>query len=204
MHDINEGYEKILNDFKNNRSARVKRQVRNVLKLIDIAEGEEILEVGTATGKFTAMFSKANHVSALDICEDNLKRAKKVVAEMGNPANLVCVPGNCAKMPFNNDVFDRVMAIDIIEHLTDETFNMFCKESHRVLKAGGYLYIYTPNLLHPFELTRPFRPVMRREHIGVRTRAKICETLKRNNFSIEKSYFNNLFRRISIKAKKDK
>jgi ubiquinone/menaquinone biosynthesis C-methylase UbiE len=195
-------YDNILEDFKHNRSARVRRQVRNVLGLIALGEDEDICEVGVATGKFSCVMSRANRVFALDISEENLKRAKRTAAELGNIKNLFCVAGDCAAMPFYDAAFDKVVAIDIIEHLDDKTCGLFCKEAGRVLKRGGFLYIYTPNLLHPYELARPFRPVMRREHIGVRTRARICLFLREGGFIIEKACFNNLFRRISIKAVK--
>lgn len=202
MHDIGTKYDTILEDFKQNRSGRIRRQVRNVLRLIDLSRGENILEAGVATGKFTSIMSRNNRVFALDILEKNLKRAKKTVLELGNAGNVFCVAGNCAAAPFHDDVFDKVVAVDIIEHLDDAIFGLFCREAYRLLKKGGHLYIYTPNLLHPYELARPFRPLLRKEHIGVRTMAKIRSFLEMNNFVILKGCFNNCFRRISVKAKK--
>lgn len=201
-HLMDIGYENILEDFKHNRSGRIRRQVRNVLNLVDLPKNMNVLEVGVATGKFTSIFSRNNKIYAFDISLENLKRAGRSVADMGCAGNLCCISGNCSKMPFRNSSFDRILAIDIIEHLSDKVFDLFCRETHRLLKSGCYFYIYTPNLLHPYELSRPFRPIMRREHIGVRTRANICRILKMNGLIIEKSYFNNFFRRISIKAKK--
>ncbi len=203
MEKLTKIYEEVLDDFKKMRSGRIRRQVRNVLKLMDLGRGERILEIGVATGKFTSVISRDNKVIALDILKDNLTRALKTVSELGNSGNLSLVNADCAKMPFADSVFDKVLAIDLIEHIKDDTFRSLCKEAYRVVKEGGLFAIYTPNLLHPYELARPFRPVLRKEHIGVRTRAKICRFLKDAGFSIDKSYFNNCFRRISIKARKE-
>lgn len=200
---IGPDYDRVLKDFKGMRTARIKRQVRNCLQLIGLSVDERILEIGGATGKFSSIMSKSgNKVYTLDISLENLLRAKKAVAELGDPKNLFCINADCGALPFANFSFDKVTAIDIIEHIPDSTFAMFCKEAYRVLKPNGSLYIYTPNLLHPYELARPFRPVLRREHIGVRTRARICHFLRNVNFIIEKGYFSNFFRRISVKALK--
>jgi ubiquinone/menaquinone biosynthesis C-methylase UbiE len=195
-------YDKVLSDFRKNQSGRVRRQVKNVLELINLNKDEKILEIGVATGKFTSIISKSNLVFALDLSLDNLRRAKKAAAELGKAENCFYINASASQIPISGHNFDKVLAIDIIEHLNDEVFTSLCRESHRVLKPNGYLYIYTPNLLHPYELARPFRPVLRREHIGVRTRAKICKILKENKFVITKASFNNYFRRISVVAKK--
>lgn len=202
MKDISALYDKALEDFKSQRSARVRRQVKNVLGLINLASTEKILEIGSATGKYTSIASKKNDVFCLDISLNNLKRAIKTVSELGNIKNLSCLNADVSNIPFAAAVFDKILAIDIVEHLKDEKFYLLCQEAHRVLKKGGALYIYTPNLLHPYELTRPFRPVLRKEHIGVRTKSALCKTLKENNFEIKMAYFNNFYRRISIAAVK--
>lgn len=44
--------------------------------------------------------------------------------------------------PFKDNTYDSIVAIHIIEHLKDLLH--FMNEAHRVLKAGGTLYIETP------------------------------------------------------------
>ena len=196
-------YESVLEDFKKMGSGRLRRQVRNVLKLIDLSCNKKIIEIGVATGKFTSIMSKQNHVFALDLMFGNLKRTKNAVFELGNVNNLFCVNADCSFIPFLDSSFDKVVAVDIVEHLSDQIFLELLKEVNRIIKKNGSFYIYTPNLFHPYELSRPFRPVMRKEHIGVRTRSKLCKILKKVNFKIIRSYFNNYFRRISIEAIKN-
>lgn len=196
-------YESVLEDFKKMGSGRIRRQVKNVLGLIDLSSNEKIIEIGVATGKFTSIMSKQNHVFALDLLFENLERTQKAVSELGNVNNLFCVNADGSFIPFLDSSFDKVVAVDIIEHLTDEIFSKLLKEVKRIIKKEGSFYIYTPNLLHPYELSRPLRPIMRQEHIGVRTRAKICDILKMENFKIKKSNFSNCFRRISIEAVKN-
>lgn len=48
------------------------------------------------------------------------------------------------KLPFENESFDVVLAIDVVEHLGNT--DGFVKEVHRVLRRGGYIVVATPNL----------------------------------------------------------
>ncbi|MFA5155468.1 MAG: class I SAM-dependent methyltransferase [Patescibacteria group bacterium] len=54
------------------------------------------------------------------------------------------------KIPFNNDLFDFVVAGEVIEH-TKRPFELI-EEIVRVLKNGGILYLSTPNPYYYLEL----------------------------------------------------
>ncbi len=48
------------------------------------------------------------------------------------------------QLPFENDTFDCVFALSVLEHLLNGCH--FLKESRRILKPGGKLIILTPNI----------------------------------------------------------
>jgi len=48
------------------------------------------------------------------------------------------------QLPFENDNFDCIFALSVLEHLLNGCF--FIKESYRTLKMGGRLVILTPNI----------------------------------------------------------
>lgn len=203
MTGLKPDYDKVVDEFKKKRSGRVKRQVANVLRLIDLGDpAQRILEVGVATGKFTSIISKRQKVYALDLSLENLMRARKTVGEFGNQQQACYMNADCTAMPFKESSFDKVLAIDIAEHLDDRHFALFCQQAFRALVPKGRFYIYTPNATHPFQLLLPFRPALRAEHIGVRSRGEIAGLLKNTGFLIRRSYYNNFFRRISIEAEK--
>jgi len=58
---------------------------------------------------------------------------------------------NCTRVditrtfPYGDNTFDLLIAIEVIEHITDH--ENFFSESGRILKPGGKLYITTPNIL---------------------------------------------------------
>lgn len=46
-------------------------------------------------------------------------------------------------LPINNDSFDVVISLAVIEHL--DNYNLVIREMHRILKTGGYLFLTTPS-----------------------------------------------------------
>lgn len=51
--------------------------------------------------------------------------------------------GSGDHLPFHNDVFDTIFALDVIEHVEHD--EPFVEELLRVLKSGGTLYLTTPH-----------------------------------------------------------
>src|SRR5512133_1721023 len=47
--------------------------------------------------------------------------------------------------PYSDNSFDLIIAIEVSEHILDH--EVFFRESSRILKPGGKLYITTPNIL---------------------------------------------------------
>lgn len=53
---------------------------------------------------------------------------------------MIC--GSADRLPFRNEIFDLVLALDVIEHIDDDRAAV--KEFYRVLKPGGRLIITVP------------------------------------------------------------
>lgn len=61
---------------------------------------------------------------------------------------------SATKLPFNNNQFQAVLAISLIEHLTQKEGLKFIQEAFRVLKKGGIFFLVTPNYWSPNRLIR--------------------------------------------------
>lgn len=95
-----------------------------------------VLDLGAGHGAFTkTLYEMSCEVYACDLCpemfEFDLVECNKVDVTLD--------------FPYEDDFFDVIVAIEVIEHITDH--QNFFRETNRILKAGGKLYISTPNIL---------------------------------------------------------
>jgi SAM-dependent methyltransferase len=56
--------------------------------------------------------------------------------------------GSLTALPYADGAFDRALCLDVLEHLTFEQQPLALAELHRILKAGGELFVSVPNLAH--------------------------------------------------------
>lgn len=111
-----------------------------LLKDLDI-KGDKYLDLGCSDGDFTTQVAteiKARELYGIDVSADSVRHA----SEKGVKA--LCLDLNCGPLPFSDNSFDLISAIEVIEHLTDT--DRFLSEVHRCLRKGGYFLITTPNL----------------------------------------------------------
>lgn len=103
-----------------------------------------LLEVGCgAAGFLAAVAPSFARAVGVDIAFRWLIVAKKHLEESGvKNATLVCACGEF--LPFPDDIFDEVVAEDVLDHARDQVGLL--RESRRVLKQQtGTLYLSTPN-----------------------------------------------------------
>lgn len=54
------------------------------------------------------------------------------------------IEGDIMKMPFEDNLFDTIFAVEVLEHLDDKTLTRGLKEISRVLKSKGYFIMTVP------------------------------------------------------------
>ncbi len=110
------------------------------------------------------------------------------IARVPKPSNYEAVyVADAHKLPFKDQIFDTVIAGDIIEHL--ENPSKFLRECNRVLKKEGLLILSTPN---PYFLPMIFLDtfMIRRyyftdSHINLFPQRIVLKLLFRNNFLLK-------------------
>ena len=117
----------------------VERSLLNVIKEIaNRSKNLIVLETGCGYGFFTQKVSKyCTKLYATDLFDCFPKKLKK-----NNTINYVSGI-DATKLIFDDNFFDVVFNIDVIEHIEDDV--SFIKEAFRVLKPNGRLIIGTPN-----------------------------------------------------------
>lgn len=133
---------------------------RDILKdKLDIKKGHKILDVGAGSGDFTEYIAEATTGKEISITALELSKAQvNVGTKKIKDPRVNFVVGSITKMPFADDSFDYVVGNSILHHLDlDSSF----KEIKRVLKPGGQILFFEPNLVNPvvwvlFKI-KPFR-----------------------------------------------
>jgi ubiquinone/menaquinone biosynthesis C-methylase UbiE len=99
--------------------------------------GGTLLDVGCGQGQFLARAARRFDAHGVDISPERVQRAREVT---GSDNVLV---GSATALPFDDDRFNVVCALDVVEHLDDPA--RFLAEARRVLRSEGVLLFSTPN-----------------------------------------------------------
>ena len=122
-------------------------------------EPKKHLDVGCGPG-YTIMplLKKGWDITARDISEEMLERAKKNISDAGlDPEKVAFAKGNIEKLEFEDNSFESIACIGVVEYLKkdDKAF----RELWRVLKPGGTMVISIRNRLCLFRLWDALIPV---------------------------------------------
>ncbi|HKC64379.1 MAG TPA: class I SAM-dependent methyltransferase [Pyrinomonadaceae bacterium] len=97
-----------------------------------------ILDVGCGTGANLMMLSEFGDAEGVDISEDALSFCRE--RGLKNVRH-----GAAEKLPYEDETFDLVTALDVVEHLDDDVAGL--KEMHRVLRPDGHLLLFVPTFM---------------------------------------------------------
>jgi len=104
--------------------------------------GDRILEIGFGTGMtFLNLHDSYREIHGLDLTADTAA-VQKAFADRGIQTDLR--QGDVLQMPYENEYFDTVLLISILEHLKPEDQARAVAEIRRVLKPGGQVVYGVP------------------------------------------------------------
>ncbi len=135
-----------------------------------------ILDVGCGTGANLEMLSNFGNAEGVDVSDDAIKfsRAK----------GLTVHKGLAEELPFAEEEFDLVTALDVIEHLDNDIAGL--KEIHRVLKIGGKTLIFVPAFMWLWGVQDDIS-----NHRIRYTREQISTRLEKAGFSVNRATYAN-------------
>lgn len=131
------------------QSNTIEKRVYWIRKALQQFEEPRILDIGCGIGVYESIIS--NEVLEIIGIDMDLKFIEKCPSDLYN-VNFLCT--NAEKLPFIEDSFDVVLAIEVLEHVDD--LDTILSEIHRVLQESGILVITIPNRGFPF-LTHGYR-----------------------------------------------
>lgn len=104
----------------------------------------KVLEAGSGSGKSSILLGKNIHRTFLDISDKALEFAKHL-AKKFQAQNIKFIKGNILNMPFDNQSFDLVWNIGVVEHYEKAQIQTMLQEMIRTTNINGVLAIGVPN-----------------------------------------------------------
>ncbi|MEM0489382.1 MAG: class I SAM-dependent methyltransferase [Candidatus Bathyarchaeia archaeon] len=111
-----------------------KARIETIIHMVqNIGQNLRILDVGCGDGSIGKTLRRIGH----DVMSLELPKVASLAKNDYNVRDIVA--GDAEIMPFKSESFDVVIAAEIFEHLWNP--KSFFKESHRILRCGGYLIL---------------------------------------------------------------
>jgi SAM-dependent methyltransferase len=150
-----EGYE----EFLETEGEHLSRRLKAAFSVAAIAPGMRILDVGSGRGEILRRCAALGaEAFGIDYAPAALKLSHML---LNGIARTHIGQSDAKKLPFHAGTFDRVLMLDIVEHLHPWELDAALLEARRVLKSDGHLIVHTaPNvwyMRYAYPLVRLFR-----------------------------------------------
>ncbi|RMF02332.1 MAG: class I SAM-dependent methyltransferase, partial [Chloroflexi bacterium] len=136
-------------------------------------------DIGCGAGNMIHHLSKYGQVKGLEIDPRPVKKAR----ERGYDVDQFDAT---QPMPFDENTFDAVTALDVIEHNKDDI--AILTDSHRILKPGGHMIVTVPAFMWLWTHNDDINAHVRRYTAG-ELRRKLTQT----GFKVRRITYNNFF-----------
>jgi 2-polyprenyl-3-methyl-5-hydroxy-6-metoxy-1,4-benzoquinol methylase len=139
------------------------RRFREVLEHAALEPGQAVLDLGCGWAYGARWIRTLGcRVTGVDLGLDQLRWAS---AELDRGSDLGLVQANARALPFRDGAFDRVISVEMMEHVFRPDRARVIGEIARVLRVGGRLSLSTPNPASPIEVMKRLAvrwPMLRR------------------------------------------
>jgi len=111
-------------------------------EFFSIEKTDRVLNLGCGDGPQAAIYAgQFGEMVGVDVNVDRLKAGERRLSSMGI-GSYTTLEANVESVPLQDAQFDKVIAIDIVEHV--ENPSQLCAEAHRLLAPGGHLLMTFP------------------------------------------------------------
>lgn len=136
-------------EFRESQGKLIHDRWKSYFKDLDISRKTKILDVGCGRGDLTLYLAKnAKSVIGIDYSRQGISIANEIKKTFSNTIQkrIQFRVMDIKKLLFDDNEFDLVILVDVLEHLYKEEVETAMDEISRVLKKDGVLFIHTgPN-----------------------------------------------------------
>ena len=130
-------------------------------------------DLGFGPGVLTAFILQQDtswQVDGVDISQHCLHHAQRLLSKKDGLGRSRLSVGNPRELPYPDDTFDVVIAVEVLEHIPDPETGLL--EAMRVLKPGGYaitaLPVQLPLLMHLYDFDSPDEVLSLYKKVGLK------------------------------------
>lgn len=138
-----EGYE----EFAQGEGAQLSRRLKIAANTATIEAGMVVLDVGCGRGEIVRYCAQLGaDAFGIDYAAVAVAMTHDLITQVDSPGRAAIGQANAKSLPFPNDHFDRILLLDVVEHLYPWELHESLVEMWRVLKPDGRLIVHTaPN-----------------------------------------------------------
>ncbi len=156
------------------------RAIKTMLdKVLPRTSGLSLLDVGCGAGNMIHDLSRYGHVKGLEIDP----RPVKIAHQRGYDVDQFDAT---QPMPFADNSFDLVTALDVIEHTQNDLAVL--ADSYRLIKPGGHMVVTVPAFMWLWSHNDDINAHVRRYTAG-----ELKQKLAQTGFTVKRVSYNNFF-----------
>ncbi|HOX94578.1 MAG TPA: class I SAM-dependent methyltransferase [Syntrophales bacterium] len=163
-----------------NNAFRERQRLQTIERLCMPGPADDVLELGCGSGHYTRWLAgRVRKVAGVDFSPAAIEKARS----MGAPDNVqYAVADICSLTLFDDHSFDKIIAIDVLEHLSDDHLAGALSEAARLLRTHGTFVFFTPCRSHWIERLKHGNRLLRQTtgHVGVRTEEEYRRLVERH------------------------
>ena len=116
-------------------------------RLVRPVKGESVLEIGCASGRTSELLlERGVDVTGIDFDERACESSRARLERFGERSKVVCASADAIT---DFSPYDKVLMLDFVEHVDDALLGRILDNMRS--KYDGPVFVYTPNLFHPYE-----------------------------------------------------
>ena len=113
------------------------------IRMSQIGTSDNVLDVGSEIGTFLVSLKEKAKDTTQFVGVDVNSNSHKIAMEFCKQDRIDFFQLSSEKLPFENEKFDRVFALEVLEHLRNVEISL--QEIHRVTRKGGLFVLSVPN-----------------------------------------------------------